>query len=123
LHETIKFSTAVRRTIAKTLTYFSFIVMVILIDFATSNEYHIAKFFILFICVVEGGSIISNILKPHGYDIDFKKLVGLFLKKFLNIDKEDSEGILSTNERREGESLSTNYTNNTNEGTENGESL
>jgi phage-related holin len=89
LEEKIKFSTAVRRTIAKMLTYFSFIIMVILIDFATASEYNIAKWAILFICVVEGGSIISNILKPHGYDIDFKKIVNLFVKKIFRIENAD----------------------------------
>lgn len=79
--EHISTSKAVRNTMSKLVVYFSFVLMVALLDTATEHEYHIAKWACLLICVIEMGSIISNILKPHGIDLSLRRVLAVFISK------------------------------------------
>ena len=81
--EDVRFSSAMRRTLGKMVTYFAFVVMVAMIDVAADAELRIDKWACLLVCFIEGVSIIGNLLRPKGYNVDFIKAVALlFSKKF-----------------------------------------
>ncbi len=90
----VRFSKAVRDTFAKSIVYFAFCVSVAMVDVASGGEYGIDKWACLIICFIEGASMISNIMRWHGYDLNFNKLIGVILKKHADIDLEDSDGII-----------------------------
>lgn len=94
-HEHVRFSRAWRATMGKMVTYFSFVVMVVMVNRAAGGSMHIDTYACLFVCFIEGCSIISNILKPKGYNFNLAKAVGLFAKKALSIEKEDMEGVIT----------------------------
>ena len=73
-----------------------------MINEASGGRYNIDIFACLSVCFIEGCSIISNILKPKGYDFNLIVAIGVFAKKVFGIDKEDSEGIV-TKRKRENE--------------------
>ena len=79
--ERIRWSTGVRRTLSKLITYISFVVCAVMINVASNTEFDIAKWSCLFICAVEGFSVAENILKPHGFDINLVNLIKAIGKK------------------------------------------
>ena len=89
-----RFSKALRDTMGKLVTYFSFVVMVVFIDRATVGQYEIAKYAILLVCFIEGCSIISNLLKPKGYNFNIIAALSVLGKK-VGIDKEDTKEIIT----------------------------
>lgn len=95
--EPVRITRAFRDTMGKMITYFSFVIMVVMISEATGNE-KIAYWSILFVCGLEGLSIIGNILKPKGYDVNLGAVVTMLAKKIFSIDKEYSEGIIEKKE-------------------------
>ena len=88
LGEEFRFSSAVRRTMGKMVTYFAFVCMVVMINIASGNKWNIDVYSCLFVCFIEFCSIISNILKPKGYNFNLLKALGLFGKKVLDVKKE-----------------------------------
>lgn len=86
----------------KMVTYFSFVVMVVMVNKAAGNHLHIDTYACLFVCFIEGCSIISNILKPKGYSFNVAKAIGIFVKKVFSVEKEDIEGVI-TKEKEEKE--------------------
>lgn len=98
VREHVRFSRAWRATMGKMVTYFSFVIMVVMINRAAGGSMHIDTYACLFVCFIEGCSIISNILKPKGYNFNLAKAVGLFAKKALSIEKEDMEGVITKSE-------------------------
>lgn len=99
--EEVRFSRAFRATMGKMVTYFSFVLMVVFIEKAAGGEYSIDKWSILFICFIEFCSIISNILKPKGYDINVIGLLSVLGKKAFNIDKEDTKDVITKDDKKE----------------------
>lgn len=93
LNEEVRISKAFRDTMGKMVTYFSFVVMVVMISEATGND-KIALWGVLAVCGVEGLSIIGNILRPKGYDVNLSAVITMLAKKIFSIDKEYSEGII-----------------------------
>lgn len=91
---TVRFSKAVRDTFMKATAYFFSIVAFCMVDTATNEEFGIARLVCLAFCFIEGCSIFSNILKWHGYSVNFNKLVGIVLKKRFDVDIEDSDGVI-----------------------------
>lgn len=88
----VRFSKAVRDTMGKLITYGSFVIMVTLMNTAAGGEYDIDKWSCLLVCFIEMCSILSNILKPHGYSIDFVGIISLIFKKYSsNLSKSDLE--------------------------------
>jgi len=88
-------STAVRESIGKLITYFAFVMTAAMIDVAAEGSLKIAKWCCLFIMVVEGGSVVSNILVPHGIRLSPKAIIKYFLKKSpLGVSDEDAEEFL-----------------------------
>lgn len=86
MDEEVRFSSAVRRTMGKMVTYFSFVVMVAMIDVAAGGDRQIEKWACLTVCFIEGISIIGNLLRPKGYNVNVIKAVGLFFSKKFGMD-------------------------------------
>lgn len=95
--EKVRFSSAARRTMGKMVTYFAFVVMVCMISVATDVDNKIDIYSCLLVCFIEGCSIMSNLLKPKGYSLDFAKVIGLFGKRILKVDKDDMKDIITKN--------------------------
>ena len=74
-------TTAIRETMGKAVVYFGFVMSAAMIDVAADGNMKIAKWCCLFIMVVEGGSVVSNILIPYGIRLSPKAVVKFFLKK------------------------------------------
>lgn len=102
LDEEIRFSSAVRRTMGKLLTYFSFCVMVAMIDVAAHGGGTIDKWACLLVCFIEFTSIISNLLRPKGYDVNLIKMLAIYINKSTGISKESiEESIEEVEEKKE----------------------
>ena len=85
-------STAVRETMGKIVVYFSFVVAAAMISISARGDEKIAKWCCLFIMVVEGGSVVSNILIPYGIRLSLKAILKWFLKKSpLGVSDDDAE--------------------------------
>lgn len=95
MNEEVRFSGAIRRTMGKMVTYFAFVCMVVMINIASGDKWNIDIYSCLFVCFIEFCSIISNILKPKGYDFNVLKALGVFCKKVFNVDKEDVSEIIT----------------------------
>ena len=95
MNEEVRFSGAIRRTMGKMVTYFAFVCMVVMINIASGDRWNIDIYSCLFVCFIEFCSIISNILKPKGYDFNVLKALGIFCKKVFNVDKEDVSEIIT----------------------------
>jgi hypothetical protein len=96
--EEVRFSSACRRTMGKAITYFSFVVMVTMIDVAAKTEMSIDKWACLLVCFIEFSSIMSNILKPKGYDVNLTKLIAIIFGKRFDVAKKDIEEIIEKKE-------------------------
>ena len=81
------------------VTYFAFVAMVCFISVATDTDNKIDIYSCLLVCFIEGCSIMSNLLKPKGYSLDFAKVVGLFGKRLLRVDKEDIQDVITKNDK------------------------
>ena len=68
--EEVRFSSACRKTLGKLVTYFMFVVMMVVIDVAAHGNGEIDKWACLLVCFIEFTSVISNILKPKGININ-----------------------------------------------------
>ena len=75
----IRVSRGFRDTMGKLIVYFAFVVMICCWNVAAGSEYNYSKWAALLIIVIEGGSIIGNILKPHGIDISMNAIIKAFL--------------------------------------------
>lgn len=95
LKEHVRLSRAWRATMGKMVTYFSFVVMVVMVNKAAGDNLHIDTYACLFVCFIEGCSIISNILKPKGYNINLAAAISLFSKKVFSVDKEDVKYVIN----------------------------
>lgn len=100
--EYVRFSRACRATMGKMVTYFSFVVMVVVVDKAAGGFIHIDTYACLFVCFIEGCSIVSNILRPKGYDLNLAAAIGVFAKKVFSVEKEDVNDIINKEEKING---------------------
>lgn len=91
LGDKVRFSRALRATMGKMVTYFAFVVMVCMISVASGNSWKIDIYSCLLVCLIEGVSIIGNILKPKGYSVDMNKVLNLFGRKALKIEENISD--------------------------------
>lgn len=60
--------------------------MVAMIDVAAGGDRQIEKWACLTVCFIEGISIIGNLLRPKGYNVNVIKAVGLFFSKKFGMD-------------------------------------
>lgn len=93
--EQVRFSSACRRTMGKMVSYFMFVIMVAAIDVAADGGGYIDKWACLAVCLIEFSSIMSNILKPKGYDFNLVKLLSVVFGKKFEVDKKDIEEIIT----------------------------
>lgn len=105
MKEEVRFSTAWRRTMGKMVTYFSFVIMVVMINQATQQDYQIDKWAVLFVCGIEGCSIMSNILKPKGYNINVIGLLSVLAKKLFKIESEDTKSVITKIDKDESKKI------------------
>lgn len=79
----IRFSRAGRETLAKIVFYATAIMVACCFNAATPTDYAgVEEGLCVAIYVFEGASVVSNILKVHGYNIDFTVLVKMLAAKF-----------------------------------------
>ena len=105
-NDKVRFSRAIRDTMGKMVTYTSFVVMVSLMNTAAGGEYDLDKWLCLFVCLIELCSIISNILQPHGYYLDFAGILNIIFKRISpDITSEDWHEAV----KREKESMKERY--------------
>lgn len=77
----ISWSTAIRETLGKIVVYFAWVVTAAVIDVAANGGAVIAKWCCLLVIIIEGGSILSNILKPHGIELSVKGVLKFFMMR------------------------------------------
>ena len=94
MNEEVRFSSACRRTMGKMVSYFMFVIMVAVIDVAANGGGTIDKWACLSVCLIEFSSIMSNILKPKGYDINLIKIIAVVFGKKFDVAKKDIEEII-----------------------------
>lgn len=98
MNEEVRFSSACRRTMGKMVSYFMFVIMVAVIDVAANGGGTIDKWACLSVCLIEFSSIMSNILKPKGYDINLIKVIAVVFGKKFDVTKKDIEEIIEKKE-------------------------
>lgn len=91
----VSISMAGRETMGKLVVYTSFVLMVAMIDAASGHDMEVAKWGCLLVCMIEGSSILSNILKPHGIDLSLQSIIKLFAKKKLDLTDEEASELVS----------------------------
>lgn len=94
MKEEVRFSSACRRTMGKTVSYFAFVIMVSVMDVAAHGGGTIDKYACLLVCFIEFTSIISNILKPRGIKIDLAGILALFFSRKFGVDKDEAKEII-----------------------------
>lgn len=77
----LRFSRGLRETMGKLLVYFAFVCMVACINVAYKGEFQFAKWAAGIVIAIEFGSIIGNLLKPHGINISLSAIIKAFLQK------------------------------------------
>lgn len=92
--EEVRFSSACRKTLGKLVTYFMFVVMMVVIDVAAHGNGEIDKWACLLVCFIEFTSVISNILKPKGININLIEVIAFSLSKKFNVKKEDIKDLI-----------------------------
>lgn len=90
----ISISTAFRNTMGKMVTYFAFISAVCFVDVSANGGCAIAKCSCLFICGIEGLSIVGNILKPYGIDLSLKGFISIFAKQAIGAAAEGIDDVV-----------------------------
>lgn len=98
--EEVRFSRAVRATLGKCVSYFAFVVMVCMIDVAAGGEKLIDKWACLLVCFIEGTSIISNILRPKGIDVNLVKMIAIVFSKKFDVSKADIEEVIEKKDEK-----------------------
>lgn len=79
--EEVKISTAIRKTLNKTMGYFWFVVTVGLIEAAANLGFRIATWGCLIVCAIELSSVIYNFLKIKGYKFNKEKGFDFIVRK------------------------------------------
>lgn len=79
--EDVKISSAIRRTLTKTVGYFWLVVTLGFIDAATKFDFSFTTWGCLIVCVIELSSTISNFLKMKGYKFNKEKGFDFLIRK------------------------------------------
>lgn len=96
-------STAFRETVGKWIVYMAYVLAVSMIDVEAGWEMYFAKWACLAAIMFEGGSIISNLLRPYGIVVTPMSIIKWFLKKTPIGDTDDVLKEENINEAREFE--------------------
>jgi hypothetical protein len=93
-------STAIRETLGKMVVYVAAVMTFAMFDVAAEGDATIAKWLSIFVASVEIGSVISNILAPHGIRLSLKAILKIILKKSpLGIGDEEADEIIKIAKR------------------------
>ncbi len=98
MREKVRFSRACRDTMAKTCTYFAWVVAACWVQVACGNDAPYAKWACMAVVFIEASSIMSNILKWHGYRLDLGLIVSYVLGKLTHADPHELDGIVTPDE-------------------------
>ena len=91
----LRFSRGLRETMGKMLVYFAFVCMIACVNVAIAGDFQFAKYAALLVITIEFGSIVSNILKPHGINISLSAILKAILQKSpLPISCEEADEIV-----------------------------
>lgn len=90
----IRFSKAIRDTMAKVVIYYAFVVSACFTDVAAQMDVNISRTACLIVCCIEFSSILGNLMKVHGMEIAFNDIIKFLVRKTANISKEDIEEII-----------------------------
>lgn len=93
--EEMPFSRACRDTMGKMVTYFAFVCAVCTVNAAAGGTWNIDKWACLFICFIEGCSIVSNLLRPKGIVIDLRKILAFVIGKLTKSEAKDIEAVMT----------------------------
>ena len=96
-------STAFRETVGKWIVYMAYVLAVSMIDVEAGWKMYFAKWACLAAIMFEGGSIISNLLRPYGIVVTPMSIIKWFLKKTPIGDTDDVLKEENINEAREFE--------------------
>ena len=88
-------SRALRATMSKIVTYVAWVMAVAMVDCAAGHTLEVTKWACLLVCLIEGMSIVGNMLKPYGYDFSVKASIVFFLSLIFRQDKEELEDMVS----------------------------
>ncbi|MBQ0113679.1 MAG: phage holin family protein [Bacteroidales bacterium] len=95
LKEKIRFSKAVRDSMAKFCTYYSVCVCACFTQIAAHTDINISRDTCLIVCGIEAISIIGNILHWHGYSVDFRSVIAFFFAKKFGTTKDVVEDMIT----------------------------
>lgn len=99
--ERVRLSRAVRATMGKMVTYSSFVLMVCVVEVAVGRDMHIDRWACLAVCVIEFSSIVSNLLRPKGVEVDFVRLAAALCSRLFRLDTKAVEGIIRKTKKEE----------------------
>lgn len=77
----IRVSRGLRETMGKLLVYLAFVCMIACINVAYQADFQFAKWAAGLIIAIEFGSIISNLLKPHGINVSLTAIIKAIIIK------------------------------------------
>ncbi len=84
-------SMAFRETMGKLIVYTTFVIMVSLVEVAAKHSLKIALWSCLFICAIEGCSIVSNMLKPYGIIVSVDWILKAAIRRIAGLDADEAE--------------------------------
>lgn len=99
----VRWSSAFRRTMGKMVTYFSFVMMIVLVNNASQDDWHLDKWMCLLVCLLEVISIFGNILKAKGLQLDTKAVLTLFFSKMLRVSREEVKDIVKETDEKDND--------------------
>lgn len=79
--EKLRWSKGIRQTMSKLVTYYAFVIGAVMVNVASDTELDIGKWACLLVCAIEAMSIVGNILKPHGINLNVIQLIKSIGKK------------------------------------------
>lgn len=98
MNEKIRITKGARDTGSKIVTYSAIVAAMVMWGVVAENQ-NIPYYTISGIYVFEGISIIGNLLKPKGYNLNASVIISLLAKKIFNIDKEYSTNLITRDEK------------------------
>lgn len=90
----IRWSKGARETMCKMCTYFAAVMTASIICVALGKEDTMERWVVIFICGIEGLSIVGNLLKMKGYRFDASAALRVALGRLFRIDKEETSDII-----------------------------
>lgn len=97
----VAWTMACRETMGKMVTYVAFVMMVAMIDVASGHEFKVAMWGCFFVCAIEAGSIVSNMLEPYGIDITPQGVIKAFVKSKFGVADTDADELVRGDKREQ----------------------